>query len=1188
MPLCFAGLLLWCLGLPLWAAAQVLETAAVRGRVVGSDGQPLVTTRLVLRPAYGYGGSPQDYGMTVLTNRRGEFTVLGLLPGEYRVEVGWPGPWFDTAGDRLEVQGGETAEVELRLKPDGAGFAVRALLPAGLSPDLSAGRGTGPPAGVRPGPLAGGGRGDPAVHALPFGSGVSGRKGRPAVPVRAVDRLGELPVEGRQWEAVQETGAALQETTLAGSGSAQDAAEDDTPSVRAERETGSAATGLSVGGLPATQNAETVDGLSADQAFRSGPRGSAMGGPRAGSGFAQGAVGSVRVMPGTFSAQYGGGAGAVVAVGSRRAGAEAHGSAFFQERESAWAAANPFAVVSRYQSGVASSVLERPAEMATQYGGALGLPLLRGGRMGVFAAYEGQRRTETLVSTPQTAGFYQLSATQTALLANRGVGAAARQAALAYLDGLGGVAAVSSPRTLGFGRLDAALGRWDRVSAGGQAQRLSAPAISGAGVAEGVVNEAVSSIGSSRVQAEAANAGWEHRFGSRAVNSVRVQAAHDLEFETPGAADAAVPAIGPGGYAPEVLIEPEGFRYGTPASLGRVAYPDEHRLQAVEELEVRAGRHLITLGGDWSRLDDRVLAATNLEGTFLYDSDTSGGHAGGLVDWITDYTFNVHAYPNGGCPSVYAKVHYFCFRSYSQSFAGAEATEFVTHNFAGFAEDSVRVGSHVLLTVGARYEYLLLPFPQAPNAALDDVLRGMGGGGASGTAGLTSRFPEDRNNAAPRVSVAWSPGGVGRHGRARAFGRGFTMRAGYGMFYGRLPGATVQAALADTGLPGAANSASSVRILPTTETSCPQVANQGFGYPCAFLTEPTGVVARTGSAMVFANGFRLPVVQRGSFALEESLGRHVFVEGEYATAWATQLPASVDVNVAPSTSTATYVLQGGDGHPGLRAGETFQVPLYTARRTALYGPVTAIESNANATFHSGTATAALREWHGVSVRGSYAFARAIDYGPGSSPTPRQDGQFDPFTNGYDKGLSSLHFAHHFAGALTVQSEWRSGPRAVQGLLSGWRLGAIGTAGSGAPYSYVIFGGTRLAGGHESINGSGGAAYLPTVGRNTLRLPARSKVDLRVARELPLGGRWRLEVRGDAFNLLNSVSLSRVETRAFLLGTPANAGAPVPLVFQDAAAIASEGLSTPAFGTPLSSTSALSRERQVELGARVSF
>ena len=78
------------------------------------------------------------------------------------------------------------------------------------------------------------------------------------------------------------------------------------------------------------------------------------------------------------------------------------------------------------------------------------------------------------------------------------------------------------------------------------------------------------------------------------------------------------------------------------------------------------------------------------------------------------------------------------------------------------------------------------------------------------------------------------------------------------------------------------------------------------------------------------------------------------------------------------------------------------------------------------------------------------------------------------------------------------------------------------------------------------------------------------------------------MQADAFNLLNSVSLSRVETRAFLPGTPATTGAPIPLVFQDAATIASEGLTTPAFGTPLSSTSGVSRERQIELGARLHF
>ncbi len=64
------------------------------------------------------------------------------------------------------------------------------------------------------------------------------------------------------------------------------------------------------------------------------------------------------------------------------------------------------------------------------------------------------------------------------------------------------------------------------------------------------------------------------------------------------------------------------------------------------------GRHVLQMGGDVSSVHDYIDALSNVEGTFRYDSGATNGQAGGLVDWITDYTFNVHAYPNGGCPSI--------------------------------------------------------------------------------------------------------------------------------------------------------------------------------------------------------------------------------------------------------------------------------------------------------------------------------------------------------------------------------------------------------------------------------------------------------------------------------------------------------------------------------------------------------
>jgi len=518
--------------------------------------------------------------------------------------------------------------------------------------------------------------------------------------------------------------------------------------------------------------------------------------------------------------------------------------------------------------------------------------------------------------------------------------------------------------------------------------------------------------------------------------------------------------------------------------------------------------------------------------------------------------------------------HYACFHSFTQSF-GAAQTEFVTHELAGFFEDAFRARADLKITIGVRYEYTLLPFPQTPNEALDAGLRGF----ATQFAGATSSFPEDRNDVGPRVSVAWSP----RKGRL------MTVHVGYGVFYGRLAGTTVRSALADTAL---AESTTQIRITPTTITGCPQVANQGFGYPCAYVSAPPAAVAETSSAMLFAKNFRVPAVQRASFSLEREVGRHGFVRAAYAMAVSTQLPGSVDLNIAPATSLASYEIEGGDGHSGLHTGETFSVPLYTARRIAQYGPVTALVSNVNATYNAGTVEAALRGWRGVEMRGSFTFSRAIDYAPEIGGTPRVSGQFDPFSNGYDKGLSTLQFPERFSGDAIYRVSVRRGPKTLREVLDGWRAAAIATAGSGAPYSYEISGGTYLAGGHETVNGSGGASYLPTVGRNTLRLPVRASVDLRVERGFGLRKGVRLSGFAEAFNLLNQRNLTRVETRAFLLGTPVplpdGFPGPTPLVFQDATTIAGEGLTTPAFGAPTSSTSGVSRERQVEFGVRVEF
>ncbi len=535
-------------------------------------------------------------------------------------------------------------------------------------------------------------------------------------------------------------------------------------------------------------------------------------------------------------------------------------------------------------------------------------------------------------------------------------------------------------------------------------------------------------------------------------------------------------------------------------------------------------------------------------------------------------------------------MHYFCFRSFTQSFGNA-STEFVTHNLAGFFEDAMQVRNNLMVSLGLRYDYTLVPTPQIANSELDADIAALD----EPIHGATATFPEDRNNVGPRVSAAWTPRTIwGLPARwSPKNGTLFTVHLGYGVFFSHIPGATVRAALTDTALD---TTTTRIRIRPTTITACPQVTavQQGFGYPCDYITAPPAAVAQTTSAMVFASNYRVPAVQRATVSMERELGTRASVRATYSMAVATQLPGSTDINIAPSAGTVSYVLQGGDGHPGLHSGQTFEVPFYGQRPISQFGTVTALVSNANATYNAFTAEGRVNglRWNGLrslALHGSYTFSRAIDYGPQSSAIPGHNGQFDPFHNGYDKGLSDQQYPERFAGSLEYGVTMSRGPKALQLVLNGWRVAAIGSGSSGRPYSYKIFSGPHLKGGRESINGSGGATYLPTIGRNTLRLAPQGKVDLRLAREFSTGPRLHLNAFAEAFNLFNEQNISSVETRAFLLGKPASVGAPTPLIFQDAAAIATEGLTTTKpFGTPSSSTTGISRERQIELGLRLQF
>jgi hypothetical protein len=1106
--------------------------------------------------------------MRARSGSRGEFLLVRLPVGEYELSAEEAGVEL-TLPEPVEVGLGEVTEVVARMRPPVSGLPNS-------------------PSGINSG-----------------GTDLAGAD------------MAALPVNGGQWRSLA--------LTVAGANGAASGDEDSAD--------------VSFRGVALTQNSSRTDGASGDQSFSGAAAGAeeevaagsdavydrasgvgsgagsvADGGERAGSSyvFSQAAVREFRVLgqgnaTAYGSALYGHGVGGVVTTVSRSGGTRLHGMAFYTVRNSAWAAANPFSIASNYADGVVTSGVVKPQDQRQQFGGSIGGPVPgftsstndgslsrrnanQGQRLLYFYAFDAQHRNFPAISAPGYAGFYSLTASQMALLANRGVTPAQTNAALNYLNSLTGTVARRADQTVNFGRVDWQHGSGSRVVLEYNRARWSSPA---GARSEAVVDRGVASLGSSYGKLDAGVARWVQFISSRLSNELRVQYGRQLQYESPQTPLAQEPNIGPGGMPPEVSIGPQGLVFGTPAALGQKAYPDESRLELADIVGWVRGRHFLQFGGDFSALRDYTDSLTNADGTFSYDSSTTTATGspvvlGGLANWITDYTFNVNAYPNGGCPSITASVHDFCFSSYSQSF-GQQSVSFHTQEWAGFLQDDWRVAQRLTIHAGLRYEYQFLPLPQQPNAALDVVF---------GAVGATSVFPEDRNNFGPRVGVAWQPFGVGRG----------VVRIGYGVYFGKLPGATIRAALLDTALP---SSTTRVRILPTTETVCPQSATGvGFGYLCSFLTPPTGVVAATTSAVVFDRRFRLPEVQQGTFSIEHGLGAGVLGRVGYVLNLDRQLPNSVDINIAPSTGVREFQLQGGTGAIGVEDGETFAIPVYTARVAPSFGPVTDIVSNANASYHGMTLEARRGMGSGrdgysgvgrsLDFRVAWTWSKAIDFGQSAGAVPRTNGQFDPFTVRYDKGLSALNFPHRVVATIVwsprVSGSGGSGisataERTVWRLANGWSAAWIFSEASGRGYSYDIYGGTRLAGGHQSINGSGGSAVLPTVGRNTLRLPDSANLDMRLSRIFRIREGLRLRASAEAFNVTNRRNYSGITQRAFLVGTPGTGTAPAgvtPLVFQNAAAVATEGLNVQPFGAYTAAGTSQARERQLQLGLRLEF
>ncbi|PYY13708.1 MAG: hypothetical protein DMG61_12450, partial [Acidobacteria bacterium] len=567
-------------------------------------------------------------------------------------------------------------------------------------------------------------------------------------------RIENLPINGRNYINFALTNSQL--------------TRDDAPSIGA-----APTSGLNFSGQRARANLVNLDGMNNVDNGVNGIR----------STVSQEAVQEFQIITNGYNAEYGQAAGGIVNIITKSGTNDWHGSAYAYLRNRNIQATNPFSTVSN------------PAYTRVQPGATLGGPLVKD-KTFFFFSFETTRRHETGFSSigqnnfgllpidvsrffgaPQGAVIFQGTSAQQAFLNGIPSAALANPAVQQFLQkyvpvvGGGSGAAVN-------GRLPAALGGAPAFITSGAplpasfhslgSQIGNFPVFEGTTVYSLRLDHKLTSnqqlmlrgnVSPSTVTGIEVN-GQNQTFGQNSYSRTSRQTYRDVAIT---AQDSWVLgnnkvnefryqysrrgllynfSSGPGGG--DVAINIPGFAF-----IGREPFSfvnrTEQRHEVSDNFSWSLGNHSVKFGGDVNHIPLTADFTVNFGGLYNFGS-LSAVQLGFPATFL-----GVQAY-GLGIP-----------QSFVQGVGNPHAS-FTNNTLGFFLQDSWRIKPNLTLNYGARYDVEFTPTPAASNAlsaAAQDAL------------GITQGIPQDLNNIAPRIGIAWDPFKDGKT----------AIRASYGIFF---------------------------------------------------------------------------------------------------------------------------------------------------------------------------------------------------------------------------------------------------------------------------------------------------------------------------------------------------------------------------------------------------------------------
>jgi hypothetical protein len=320
-----------------------------------------------------------------------------------------------------------------------------------------------------------------------------------------------------------------------------------------------------------------------------------------------------------------------------------------------------------------------------------------------------------------------------------------------------------------------------------------------------------------------------------------------------------------------------------------------------------------------------------------------------------------------------------------------------------------------------------------------------------------------------------------------------------------------------------------------------------------FYQNTIGGPAATTAAVNFLTTGQVPAATRTGFSDNHDSN----LRNQYSHQASAQITQEIGGGLALS---ASYLFLRAEDvpltGPNLNAVQTGVLPtgkpIYAGRRfpPSELGDFFVVANRGWSKYHGGTFELQKRFGGSLGFHASYTLSRTRSNG--DSVANLADFSEGPNTS-LEEALSRQHVAHRFTLSFVGRV-----PAGVP-LLRDFKFSSLVSLESGRYY-------TVFAGRDANGDGNPNSDRAGLLGRNTLRGPAYASVDVRVAREFPLGGKVRAELSLDAFNVFDRLNVKDLNTNygGFDLNVPPN-----PLL---------------AYGTPRD----VFNPRQVQLGAKLRF